>query len=59
MENISCSICYLIRYLKLASTPEGTDWKLSEKNKKKKQKEDTVQVKIPKCCKTEENCRET
>ena len=45
MEHISFSISSLIHYLKLVSTPEGTDWKVSEK----KQEEDTVQVEIPKC----------
>jgi len=39
MEHISCSISFLIRYLKFISTPEGTDWKVSEK----KQEDDTLQ----------------
>jgi hypothetical protein len=45
VERISCSVSYSIRYLKLVSTLEGTDWKVSEK----KLEEDTVQVEIPKC----------
>jgi hypothetical protein len=43
MQHFSCSISYLICYLRLVSTPEGTDWKVSEK----KHVEDTVQVEIP------------
>jgi len=51
VELIKCSVGYLVQYLQIFSTSEGTDWRCLRKNRIKKQEEDSVEVEIPTCWK--------